>query len=115
MNKGLPTSNRHFTQARRDEIDPNLSRCTPLESHTGTMERHYEAYLDRYAPPWSSKLNIFDNARTVEPQNVFGRKYIPYRSDYVNLNPQGMFNQIHQKPITYAMTTKPIPKRYNTV
>jgi hypothetical protein len=115
MNKGLPTSNRHFTQTRRDEIDPNLSRITPLESHTGTMERHYEAYLDRYSPPWSSKLNIFDNARTVEPQNVFGRKYIPYRDDYVHLTPAGMFNQTQPKPLSYSMTTKPFVKKFNTV
>lgn len=115
MNKGLPTSNRHYTQAIRNEIEPNLTRITPLESHTGTLERHNEAYYSRYAAPWSAKTNIFDNSRTIEPQNVFGRKYIPYRDPYIHLTPAGMFNQTQPKPLSYSMTTKPFVKRFNTI
>lgn len=115
MNKGLPTSNRHFTQAFRDNIQPNLTQQLSLESHTGTLERHNETYYNRYTPPWSAKTSIFDNSRTVTPQNVFGRTYIPYNDPYVHLTPAGMFNQTQPKPLSYSMTTKPFIKRFNTV
>lgn len=112
---GLPTTNHHYTQAFRYNMQPNLTAQTPLASQTGNMERHNHEYFQRYSTPYSSKTNIFDNSRTVMPQNVFGRQFIPYSDPYVNLNPAGMFNQTLTNPISYSMTTKPFVKKYNVV
>lgn len=112
---GLPVNNYSHTNAFKYNIQPNLTAQTPVYANTGNIERHNFENSQRYAFPYASKTAVQNNARVVEPQNVFGRKFIQYRDPYIDLNPQGMFNQTQPKPTAYVMTTKPIIKKYNVV
>jgi hypothetical protein len=70
MNQPRPTSNAHQLAQHRLQVKNDMSEQlahTHQYSYALTKARD----LDRYYPAISSKLNIFDNSRTVSPLNYF--------------------------------------------
>jgi hypothetical protein len=102
------TTNAHHVPAHRHQVRNDLSEQLSHQSS-------YNAYLtqqrdlDRYRTVYSSKLNIFDNSRTVSPTNYFGRAYIDAIDPTQLFSPAGM-DMVNSRVQTGQAFTKPAPR-----
>ena len=105
-----PVSNTHFSAQYRLDAQPNLSSQF---SHTRTYNYALEHSrdLDRYTPAISSKTNIYDQTRVVEPLNYFGLRFIKGDDTRQRFFPAGM-DMVNSRPITGEAFTKPVVKHY---
>lgn len=105
MNQPRVTSNAHHTLQHRLQVKNDLSEQL---SHTHQYSYALTNARDqsRYYPALSSKLNIFDNSRTVSPLNYFGRRFIEPNDMTQHYSPAGM-NMENSRRITGIAFTKP--------
>lgn len=107
------TTNTHHTAAHRHQIRNDLSEQL---SHQSSFNAYLTQMrdLDRYKTVYSSKLNVFDNSRTVSPTNYFGRAF----GDAINptqlFSPAGM-DMVNSRRITGEAFTKPAPRIFQQV
>lgn len=110
MNQGRPKSNAHFHNEHRLNAQPDRS----------TQISHYDSYnfaltkerdLARYKTAYSSKLNIYDQTRVVEPRNYYGIRFIEGNDKTQRYATAGMNgeNSRHSNPFSF---TKPAPRMY---
>jgi hypothetical protein len=75
MNQEKPTTNAHMTAQYRLDRKPDMSsQLSHFNTYNFALTKTRD--LDRYRTVYSSKLNVFDNSRTVEPTNFFGVRFI---------------------------------------
>jgi hypothetical protein len=104
MNKGTTMSNAHLTTDYRLERKPDMSsQISHMNSHNFALTKSRD--LDRYRTVFSSKLNIFDNSRTVPNTNYFGIRQIHDIDRRQLFSPAGM-NMENSRPMTGAAFTK---------
>jgi len=108
-----PTTNAHFTAQHRYQIKSDLSDQL-AHFQTYNFELTKERDLSRYRTAYSSKLNIFDNSRTVSPNNYFGHKFIRNVDRTQLFNPAGMDGE-NSRTMTDQPFTKPVPKSFPQV
>ena len=93
MNKGQPTSNAHLTLDYRLERKPDMSsQLSHFDTHNFAVTKARD--LDRYRTVFSSKLNVYDNSRTVPNTNHFGIRHIHDIDRVQHYCPAGMDMQI---------------------
>ena len=106
----MKKSNSHLSSDYRLERKPDMSQMTNyVDSYNVALTE--QRHLDRYRTVFSSRLNIFDNARTVEPSNKFGVHHIPYISPRVRYSPAGM-DMVNSREITGQSFTKPFVSKF---
>ena len=110
MNQGRPTTNAHFHTEHRLNAQPDRS----------TQFAHFNTYnfaltkerdLARYKTAYSSKLNIFDNSRTVAPTNYYGTRFIQANGEVQHFAPAGMNGENSRRSNPFSFT-KPAPRMY---
>ena len=110
MNQGRPTTNAHFHTEHRTNAQPDRS----------TQFAHFNTYnfaltkerdLARYKTAYSSRLNIYDQTRVVEPRNYYGTRFIEPNGEEIRYSPAGMdmVNSRQSNPFSF---TKPAPRMY---
>lgn len=105
-----PVTNAHKSVPHRLNHRPDMSDLTNHKaSHNFSLTQARD--LDRYTPAISSKLNIYDQARVVEPMLVFGRRFIDFNGQRPRFSPAGMDMDCSRK-ITGLAFTKPVKKFY---
>ena len=100
------TSNSHFSSQYRLDRKPDMSSQI---NHTASFNANmtFQKDLDRFdKQPFSSKLLIFDNTRTVRPHNQFGTRIITPINQRQVFRPGGMDGQ-NSRPISGVGFTKP--------
>lgn len=103
-------TNAHFSAQYRLDAQPNLSsQFNHKGSHNFALTHARD--LERYTPALSSKTNIYDQTRVVEPLNYFGLRFIQGDDTRQRFNPAGM-NMENSRPITGQAFTKPVVKQY---
>jgi hypothetical protein len=92
---------------------PNLSIHANMHTHR-TFHETIAQDNNRFKLPYASKTLVYDNARNGSPLNAFGTRFIDPHSSEIRYAPAGMLDQIHPKHTGYVMTTKAVPKQFNT-
>ena len=106
----MNTNNFHHTYERRYQTQPNMSAQINLHE-TANNDVTMDVYNSRYMAGVSSKLNIFDNTRTVEPQLCFGVRHIDFIDPTQRWHPAGMLGQ-NITEATGKAFTKPVRKHW---
>jgi hypothetical protein len=113
MNQPRITTNAHHTDAHRHQVKNDLStQLSHQQSYNAALTQQRD--LERYKTGYSSKLNVFDNSRTVSPTNYFGRAYIDAIDPTQRFSPAGM-DMVNSRTITGIAFTKPAPKLFQQV
>lgn len=106
----IPTTNAQHSLSRRFDTQPDRSaqfNNTGSYNFALTKSREY----DRYTPAISSKLNVVDQSRIVEPMIVYGTRLIQWNGQRPLFSPSGMYKDATTK-ITGLAFTKPVKKMY---
>lgn len=104
------TTNSHHTPAHRYQIKNDMSeQSAHFKTYNFALTKARD--LDRYRTVYSSKLNIFDNSRTVSPNNYFGISHIRNVDRTPHYSPAGMDMQ-NSRVQTGLAFTKPVPKMF---
>jgi hypothetical protein len=84
-----PVSNAHLTaNIIHDRQADKSAQISYFNQYNVALTR--ERNLARYRTAFSDRTNIWDNARTVEPQNVFGHRFIHDIDRRQKIFPAGM-------------------------
>jgi hypothetical protein len=105
------STNAHFTADYRLERKKDLSSqfCYGT-SYNVALTRARD--LDRYRTAYSSKTNIYDNARTISPTNYFGIRHIRDWDRIQHYAPAGMNGECSTQQ-TGSSFTKPFVRSFS--
>jgi len=107
------TTNAHFSTQYRLNVKPDYSDMLSYNnSYNVGLTR--ERDLSRYTTGYSDRTNIYDNARTVNPTNYFGKQFFKDYDRTPHYSPAGM-NMVNSTVQTGKAFTKPFVKLFNVV